>query len=319
MDDAPLATSLRLTLAAHPASVPTARHFIVDGSRALGRVTFVDDAELCVSELASNAVLHSGSRFFTVTLECTPGGLRLTVSDHGDVPAAALVPRSVPTATATGADTELDLEAATGRGLVLVSLIAAAWGVVKSTSGTQVWVELADGESAELIGPSQPGASRSSPASLDVLPPGWYRVVLLDCPVVLSLQQDDHLDELIRELQLIDAGEQQHTRPVTELMSKLLGRHAHARHLGRRIAQDALLAGKNTMTIILPVAVSASQDVQELDEAVRKADALCEQTCLLTLASTPEVRALRRWMVQEFVGQIEHNAAPRPFRGIAAS
>ena len=318
-DDAPLATVLQLTLAAHPASVPTARHFVTDGSRAWGLDTLVDDAALCVSELASNAVLHSGSRFLTVTLECTPGGLRLTVSDHGNIPAAAVVPRSLPTATAAAADSGLELEAATGRGLVLVSLIAAAWGVVESASGKQVWVELTDGESDEPVGPSKPATSRTSPALVDVLPPGWHRVVLSDCPVVLSLRQDDHLDELIRELQLIDAGGQQHTRELSEVISSLLGRHAHARHLGRRIAQDALAAGKKTMTLILPVPVSASQDIQELDGAVRKADALCQQTRFLTLASTPEVRALRTWMVQEFVGQIEHDAAPRPFPAMSAS
>ena len=148
---------------------------------------------------------------------------------------------------------------------------------------------------------------------VDVLPPGWQRVVLADCPVVLSLRQDDHLDELIRELQLIDAAGKQQTRELTDVISGLLGRHAHARHLGRRLAQDAMAAGKDTMTITLPVPVSASQDIRELDEAVRKADAMCRQTRLLTLASPPDVRALRTWMVQEFVHQIEHDAAPRPF------
>ena len=315
-EDVPLTTVLRLTLAAHPASVPTARHFVTDGSRAWRRDALVDDAALCVTELASNAVLHSGSRFFTVTLECTPGGLRLTVSDHGDVPVAAVLPRSVPDSAA--GDCDLDLEATTGRGLVLVSLIAAAWGVEESTSGTHVWAELADRKSDEPVGPWGTAESRTSPA-VDVLPPGWQRVVLADCPVVLSLRQDDHLDELIRELQLIDAAGTQHTRELTDAISGLLGRHAHARHLGRRIAQDALAAGKNTMTITLPVPVSASQDIRELDEAVQKADALCQQSCLLTLASPPEVRALRAWMVQEFVHQIEHDAAPRPFSSMSAS
>ena len=315
-EDVPLATVLRLTLAAHPASVPAARHFITDGCRAWRRDAFVDDAALCVTELASNAVLHSGSRFFTVTLACTPGGLRLTVSDQGDVPVAAVVPRSVPTSAAANSD--LDMAAATGRGLVLVSLIAAAWGVEESASGTQVWAELADRQSDEPVAPVLTAESRTSPAA-DVLPPGWQRVVLADCPVVLSLRQDDHLDELIRELQLIDAVGKQHTRELTDVISGLLGRHAHARHLGRRIAQDALAAGKNTMTITLPVPVSASQDIRELDGAVRKADALCHQTRLLTLASPPDVRALRTWMVQEFVHQIEHDAAPRPFPSISAS
>jgi anti-sigma regulatory factor (Ser/Thr protein kinase) len=315
-DDVPLPTVLQLTLAAHPASVPTARHFVTDGSRAWRRDAFLDAAALCVTELASNAVLHSGSRFFTVTLECTPRGLRLTVADQGDVPVAAVVPRSVP-AWGT-ADADLELETATGRGLTLVSMIASAWGVEASRSGTQVWVELADRESDEPVGPSRTDPARTG-AAADVLPPGWRRVVLADCPVVLSLRQDDHLDELIRELQLIHATGEQQTSELTDVISGLLGRHAHARHLGRRVAQDALAAGETTLTITLPVSVSAAQDIQELDEAVQKADAQCEQSRLLTLASPPDVRALRTWMVQEFVHQIEHDAAPRPFRLMTAS
>lgn len=299
---------LRLTLAAHPASVPTARHFVADGARAWGRDALVEDAALCVTELATNAVLHSGSHLLTVTLERTPGGLRLGVLDCGNVPAAAVMPRSLPGATD---DALLDLEAATGRGLVLVALLAASWGVQESAAGKQVWVELAEVVSDEPAGPTRTPVATTSAVPADVLPPGWHRVVLADCPVVLSLRQDDHLDELIRELQLMDG--QQRSSGLGELISGLLGRHAHARHLGRRLAQDARAAGRTTTTIVLPVPAAAAKDVQELDEAVHEADALCRDARFLTLASPPEVRALRTWMVGEFVRQIEQGAPPRPF------
>ena len=299
---------LRLTLAAHPSSVPAARHFVADGSRAWGRDGLVDDAALCVTELAANAVLHSGSHLLTVTLERTPGGLRLAVSDCGDVPAAAVVPRSLPQ---VADDPLLDLEAATGRGLVLVALLAAAWGVDESATGKQVWVELAEVVSDEPAGPIRTPVATASALPADVLPSGWHRVVLADCPVLLSLRQDDHLDELIRELQLMDG--QQRSSWLSDRISGLLVRHAHARHLGRRLAQDARADGRTTMTIVLPVPAAAAHDVQELDEAVREADALCQDARFLTLASAPEVRALRTWMVEEFVGQIEQGAAPRPF------
>lgn len=303
--DAPV---LRLTLAAHPSSVPTARHFVVDGSRAWGRDTLADDAALCVTELATNAVLHSGSSLLTVTLERTPGGLRLGVSDCGDVPAAAVVPRSLPPVTD---DRLLDLEAATGRGLVLVALLGASWGVDESAPCKQVWVELAEVGSDEPARPTRTPVATTNAVPDDVLPPGWHRVVLADCPVLLSLRQDDHLDELIRELQLMDG--QQRWSGLTERISRLLGRHAHARHLGRRLAQDARAVGRTTMTIVLPVPAAAAHDVQELDEAVQEADTLCRDARFLTLASPPELRALRTWMVEEFVRQIERGEAPRPY------
>lgn len=55
------------------------------------------------------------------------------------------------------------------------------------------------------------------------------------------------------------------------------------------------------------------------DMSAGERDALCRQTRFLALASTPKVRALRTWMVQEFVSQIEHDAAPRPFSAMSAS
>lgn len=59
---------LRLSLAAEPVSVPAARRFVADGLASWGRNDLLDDATLCVSELASNAALHASSTFMHVGL-----------------------------------------------------------------------------------------------------------------------------------------------------------------------------------------------------------------------------------------------------------
>ena len=66
---------LRLSLAAEPVSVPAARRFVADGLSSWGRDDLLDDATLCVSELATNAALHTSSTFMHMAslLQLLPG------------------------------------------------------------------------------------------------------------------------------------------------------------------------------------------------------------------------------------------------------
>ncbi|MEN3582593.1 ATP-binding protein [Streptomyces sp. ZYX-F-203] len=91
-----------------------------------------DAAVLIVAELSANAVLHGRvpGRDFALRLSHTPatGLLRIEVSDtHPALPARLLPP----------ADSE------GGRGLVLVDVLAARWGVAERTGpGKTVWAEV---------------------------------------------------------------------------------------------------------------------------------------------------------------------------------
>ena len=303
---------LRARFAADAASVPGVRRFVRDALHPHPDGSLADDAELCVSELASNAALHSGSTFLDVAVRVDEEGVTVTVTDEGLVPAEAVVPRLVVHEDETAVDP--DTEATTGRGLGIVAVLASEWGVERTPDGKCVWARLTvDGHDNPVRPPDlAPPPAQLRPASgSDTLPEGWGRVLLLGCPVRLSLRQDEHLDELIRELQLV-AGDRDTPRSqqVAEEVRDLLAGPAHARHLGRRTALEAAAAGLATVDIDLVAPRDAGEVVVRLQQLVNEADRLCEQEQLLTVASPPELRELRAWMTHEFSCQLNKGATP---------
>lgn len=103
------------------------RHWGLDG---LG-----DDAGLVVTELFTNAVLHSGSEHVTCALWAGEGLLHLEVTDQGG-------DRSAGPRVREAADSEEN-----GRGLVLVDQVAQQWGVRRlgEGPGRTVWAALVCG------------------------------------------------------------------------------------------------------------------------------------------------------------------------------
>jgi hypothetical protein len=138
--------------------------------------------------------------------------------------------------------------------------------------------------------------------------------------VQLSLRQDSHLDELVRELQLLD-GEQAapESRALAQKLEALLGSPAHARYTGRRIAQQAAAEGKTHVDIDMAMPRELGAAVRALQEVVREADRLCEERRLLTLASDQDLDDLRAWMTEEVSGQLEHGKEPVPWEVWRAS
>lgn len=132
----PLTDSRRdvLQLPAQAASVRAARRQVLATLRRWGLDRLGDDACLVVTELFTNAVLHSGSDHVTCVTWSGGGLLHIEVTDRGDRAAGPAVRRA--------GDGEEN-----GRGLVLVSHLAQQWGVVHpgSGAGRTVWAALACG------------------------------------------------------------------------------------------------------------------------------------------------------------------------------
>ncbi len=302
---------LRIRLAADPVSVPGARRFVTDSLRSWDLSTLADDAELCVSELAGNAALHSASTFMVVSLQRSPAAVRVTVEDDGATPAAAVQPRmGFPGPHDQIAAEDVDDEATTGRGLAIVSILAEDWGVEQTEHGKRVWAVLTDDAVEHPVRP--PSGAVSQPEAPVRLPSGWTLVRLQSCPVELSLRQDRHLDELARELQLLQGENSEASQRIAEQLGGLLSGPAHARHTGRRTAQQAAAAGLEHIDVEMAIPNEIATGVVELQRLVQAADALCEEARLLTLASSPELKALRAWMTEEIVAQTQ-GADPVPW------
>jgi anti-sigma regulatory factor (Ser/Thr protein kinase) len=295
-------TALRVRFATDPASVPGARRFVSDGLASWGLEELVEDVSLCVTELAANAALHSAGSFMSVVLTAGEHGVRVSVEDDGPVPTAAVAPRADFAAREPVTDDVRD-EPTTGRGLAIVDVLATSWGVEDTAGGKRVWAQF--GATAE---PPEPHPAPPADARL---PEGWVHVRLAGCPVRLSLRQDEHLDELVREMQLLSADhDNERSQALAAQIQGLLHGPAHARHTGRRQAVLAQEAGLDVVDVDMAMPAESSVLVRELQDAVAAADRLCEERRLLTLASTPDVRALRAWMTEELVAQIEHGRAP---------
>jgi anti-sigma regulatory factor (Ser/Thr protein kinase) len=105
----------------------SARHFLARTLCGWGHAgLLLDDAELVVTELATNAVVHARSPF-SVLLRPEGAGVRVSVHDHSHI--RPLMREPGPLATS-------------GYGLRLVNALAVNWGVQPSTDGKTVWAEL---------------------------------------------------------------------------------------------------------------------------------------------------------------------------------
>jgi len=117
-----------LRLVADPESPAVARNFVVACLRRWGLGHRVEEAALLTSELVTNAVRYAGSPVL-VRVDQAPDGVVVAVKDPApDIP----TPRSAAP------------DDVTGRGLTIVSAMAADWGVEPvPDDGKYVWFRLA--------------------------------------------------------------------------------------------------------------------------------------------------------------------------------
>ncbi|MFI1966905.1 ATP-binding protein [Streptomyces pathocidini] len=108
-------------------AVPEARSFLGSALEEWEIADRAEDAVLCLSELAANAVRHGAHDDFLVGVSLGGGCLRVEVHDAGTG-----VPR-------VGEPSEDDTD---GRGLLIVESLADGWGVTPHDScGKTVWTE----------------------------------------------------------------------------------------------------------------------------------------------------------------------------------
>ncbi|MGN5636033.1 ATP-binding protein [Streptomyces sp. AC154] len=127
-------------------SIPLVRKFVREALVDWVCEVSMGDVLLCVSELATNALLHGvpPGRGFRIHLywERGEGRLRIEMHDSGDGEVSAA---PCPALDAEG-----------GRGLLLVSVLATSWGVGERNPGKVVWCEFA--ASARIFAVESEGA-----------------------------------------------------------------------------------------------------------------------------------------------------------------
>ena len=111
-----------------PASVPAARHLLLDVLRAWAVPQDRDDAALLVTELVANVVDHvQGEAVLTLEMTFSDEWLRISVADGSSVRPVVR---------------ELEHDQPRGRGLLLVKRIADRWGSEDHRGGKRVWFDL---------------------------------------------------------------------------------------------------------------------------------------------------------------------------------
>lgn len=120
-----------LPFEAEPAEVRLLRKAAAAQLSQWGMPVAADEAELLVTELATNVIKHVGEgASATLILEWRTERLRVEVHDKS---------RTVPTLRTADCDEEC------GRGLHLLAALAVDWGTVLTAAGKAVWCEISTG------------------------------------------------------------------------------------------------------------------------------------------------------------------------------
>lgn len=260
-----------------------------------GRNDLAEAAELLVSEVVTNAVVHAGTSV-DVSLALTDDGLRVEVGDGSPhVP----LPRHYATT------------AGTGRGLVMLQSMVDDWGVTPKEDGKTVWFQLSIDTMQRNTGAKLAQASVTPAHSSDAV-----AVELLNVPVLLHAAWQQHAQTLLREYLLIsmESDEAEAIRvhaQASDAMAVL------AEHIPQpRIADkpDEVMAGavephvsREHVTVFVPP--GSVPHFATLDDTLDTIARLSDAGRLLFPATQPEIRSMRRWLCREVARQ-SSGAAP---------
>jgi anti-sigma regulatory factor (Ser/Thr protein kinase) len=290
-------------LAPGPRGALQARQWVAGVVAELGRPELRENAELAVSEVVTNAILH-GRPPVTVRMRGTRGHPRVEVRDSSTDPPA------FPPLEA-GHDFVDELPTF-GRGLSIVARSSEAWGAERDGEGKLVWfVPSSTPPTAPVPGVLlgwDDDEDEPSFADAEVMV-----VHLLHVPSELLQGTLAHGAELRRELRLLALAHQDSYPVASELSSFLQSMAVDVRRqLGGEALLEALHEGRSHIELEIKTGIDASERFAHLLELLDLADEFCRNERLLTLARTPEQTTFQRWMFGEFVRQ-GSGEEPRPW------
>ncbi len=294
--------SSELTLASSPRAAADARRWVSDVCRRLERSDLVECAELGVSELVANAVLHANAPF-RVRVRGTASHPRIEVIDGSTSP-------PVPPAPLVGDD--LDLLLTFGRGLSMVAQCALAWGATIEADSKIVWFEpaaqMSDEGGAEWVIDSydQSGPEPISDAAVEV------RLLGLDVPLYSALSRQYH--ELRRELRLLSLSHQSDYPLAGDLTSMFANFERQFPGTFSDQLRAAEIGALPRVDLAFSMMPEAGPIFVTMTEMFDVADAFCRAERLLSLARTPAQRSLQNWLLGELIHQLG-GASAQPWSG----
>ena len=277
-------------LDAAPESAPLARRALgrfLDGSCVADRAY---DAQLAVSELVTNAVLH-GRRPICMRVEVTDECVRVEVVDGSPISPSFSM---------------LDPTALTGRGLMLISDAADRWGVEALEDGKAVWFEL------------HAGGPPDDEVDVDALLAAWgddlaedpaheqVRLVLTDLDTGLMARAEAHVEGVLRELCLLLSADDvpaEAGRVARTVLQAAAGMDAVRADLKHQLA-IAVSAGWPRVDLSLTLQRDDAALVRDYALAVDEADRLSRAGQLLAGPAAAELSEVRRSYLRRLLAQL---------------
>jgi len=296
-----------LPLEPDPKSVRQAREWVGDVLGKLGRDDLVDAAELGVSELVTNAILHATPPI-TVQVRGTRKHPRVEVRDHSSQP---------PEVNFEMTDEE-HLLSTIGRGLGIVALYSSTWGSEIVADGKTVWFEPSteprtDGDlSGDVFDLNEVIDERMATAGE---PEELLTIRLLRMPVQVFAHFRNNYNELRRELRLLSLAHG-NDYPVARELSDLFLQVEQERRQADGVGEldRAVADARDVADLEYLVPSSSPASMGRMLEMLEEADRFCREQRLLVLAASPQQLALQRWYLGEFVRQAA-GEEPTPWPG----
>jgi PAS domain S-box-containing protein len=261
-----------------------------------GREDLVETAELLVSEIVTNALVHAGTPI-EVAFSFVDGGLRVEVTDGSP---------HAPTLRGYGPS------AGTGRGLMLLDEMVDEWGVVPDHPGKTVWFEIACRRRLDDRAPAPAG----SPAAEEEI----LSVALLDVPLLLHEAWRQHAESILREYLLASLDLDTAEDPIALHAQASDAISILAEHIPPSgVADDPegvmVTATEPLVTssrVEVPVPVGSVRNFATLERTIRTALDMVEGGLFLTPATQPEIQALRAWFCEQVETQ-SLGGSPEPW------
>lgn len=290
-----------LALGVGPRGVQDARRWVVAACQDMGRDDLAECAEIGVSELVTNALLH-GAAPIQVRVRGTAEHPRVEVRDGSTEP-------PVPSGDPAEGDDLLTF----GRGLSIVARAADAWGAEIEEDGKVVWfapaatVSEGDGAECRITGLEHRRRQRQEPDAADLV------VEIHDVPVRAYVAFQRHYRELRREVRLLALAHESHY-PLAKTLSDLFGslERPLREEMGRDQIDVALASGLEHADLRVPIVPATAERLGGFVELLDLADAFCREERLLSVARSPEQRAFQTWLLGEFLRQ-SRGETPRPW------